>query len=100
MKTAILYYLKTSAMQSSKMSSKKPWVIEFTTDNSYYTSNNHSWAGRRGSVLQNTLYFETKEQALRYIKDNDIVIQYIEDGKKLSNISPNLYSKRFSRTKL
>ena len=78
MKVAKIYIPTKTAMQSGK--SKKSWILEYP---SISTSKDYlmNWTSSENTTKQVKMYFNTKEEAIRYAKLNKIKYILIEPKK-------------------
>ena len=91
MKKAKIYKPSRTAMQSGKRNTKK-WVLKFDTLN---TGINPlmGWESSKDTMSEVKLEFSTKEEALNYVKKNNIDYYVVEPEK--SKIVKKSYSDNF-----
>ena len=80
MRKAKIYKPSQTVMQSGKRNTKK-WILEFDTLN---TGVNPlmGWESSRDTMSEVKLEFSTKEEALNYVKKNNIEYYIIEPQKQ------------------
>ncbi len=91
MKKAKIYKPSRTAMQSGKRNSKK-WILEFDTLD---TGINPlmGWTSSKDTMSEVKLEFLTKEEAINYVKKNNIDYYVVEPEK--SKIIKKSYSDNF-----
>lgn len=67
---AIIYKPTKNAMQSGKKAAKR-WLLEFEHDGSRFISV-LGWTGSKDMNQEIKLYFDEKEQAIRYAEKNNL----------------------------
>ena len=80
MRKAKIYKPSQTAMQSGKRNTKK-WILEFDTLN---TGVNPlmGWESSKDTMSEVKLEFSTKEEALNYVKKNNIEYYIVEPQKQ------------------
>ena len=80
MKKARIYIPSKTATQSG-LGKEDKWILEFDTKD---TSTNPlmGWESSSDTLGEVTMEFTTKEKAIEYAKNNDIIYKVIEPNKK------------------
>ena len=91
MKRAKIYKPSKTAMQSGKGNSKK-WILEFDTLDTEIDPL-MGWESSRDTMSEVKLEFVTKEEAINYVKKNNIEYYIVEPEK--SKIIKKSYSDNF-----
>lgn len=92
-RTAIIYRPSKTAMQSGR-SKTKQWILEFSTDDRKFIDAIMGWIGSKDTTRQIKIPFESKEDAMRYAKENslDFTIKVPHERK----IKPKSYADNFA----
>ena len=91
MRKAKIYKPSKTAMQSGKRNTKK-WILEFDTlDTGIYPL--MGWTSSKDTMSEVKLEFLTKEEAINYVKKNNIDYYVVEPEK--SKIIKKSYSDNF-----
>jgi len=91
MKKAKIYKPSKTAMQSGKRNSKR-WILEFdTSDNEIEPL--MGWESSKDTMSEVKLEFNTKEEAINYVKKNNIKYYVVEP--ETSKIIIKSYSDNF-----
>jgi len=91
MKKAKIYKPSRTAMQSGKRNSKK-WILEFDTLDTGINSL-MGWTSSKDTMSEVKLEFLTREEAINYVKKNNIDYYVVEPEK--SKIVKKSYSDNF-----
>ena len=94
--TIKIYIPSKSAMQSGRGKSKK-WLAEYISDESTIQNPLMGWTSSLDTKSQIRLFFETKEKAIEWAKENNFQY-YIEEPQKRI-IKPKAYSDNFNINK-
>ena len=90
--TIKIYKPSKSSMQSGLGKTKK-WLAEYISDIDNKQDSLMGWNGSLDTKTQIKLFFDTKEQAILWAKNNNY--QYYVDEPKNKNIKPKSYASNF-----
>jgi hypothetical protein len=90
---ARIYQLSKSATQSGSWNVDK-WVLEFEPVPGRFIDNVMGWTGSVDMTQELVLKFESKEQAVNYADQHNIVYELQEPSKSV--IIPKSYSQNFN----
>ena len=94
---AIIYQPAKNAMQSGQANMDR-WVVEYEPEEAKKTDTLMGWIGSGDMRGQIQLRFDTKKEAIAYVKRNGLSYTLIE--KKLRGMTPKSYSDNFKYEKV
>ena len=94
--TIKIYKPSKTAMQSGLGKTKK-WLAEFISEEETIKDNLMGWNSSVDTKSQIKVFFETKEQAIEWAKNNNY--QYFLDEPKLKKVKIKSYSSNFDTNK-
>lgn len=89
---AIIYKPSKTAMQSGRGNSKE-WILEFEDNNLRFKEPLMGWTASSDMKQEIKLYFQTKEEAISYAKQYNIVFSLIQPQTRI--IKPKSYADNF-----
>ena len=87
-----IYKPSKTAMQSGFGNTNK-WLVEFISDEETYKDSLMGWNSSKDTKSQIKIFFDTKEQAIEWAKNNDH--QYFVEEKKVKKIKIKSYASNF-----
>ena len=90
--TIKIYKLSKSSMQSGQGNTKK-WLAEYISDIEQVKDTLMGWNSSLDTKSQIKVFFDTKEQAIKWAKKNNY--QYFVDDSKKRKIKPKSYASNF-----
>ena len=90
--TVKIYKPSKSSMQSGQMNTKK-WLAEYISDTEQDKDTLMGWNSSLDTKSQIKVFFETKEQAIEWAKNNNY--QYFVQDPKQRKIKPKNYASNF-----
>ena len=90
--TIKIYKPSKTAMQSGLGKSKK-WLAEYISDSDNFKDSLMGWNSSLDTQTQIKVFFDTKEQALTWVKKNNY--QFFVEEKKNKKIKPKSYASNF-----
>ena len=90
--TVKIYKPSKSSMQSGQMNTKK-WLAEYISDTEQVKDTIMGWNRSLDTKSQIKVFFETKEQAIEWAKNNNY--QYFVQDPKQRKIKPKNYASNF-----
>ena len=90
--TIKIYKPSKTAMQSGHGKTKK-WLAEYISDKETMKDNLMGWNSSEDTNSQIKLYFETKEKAIEWSKNNNF--QYFVEEPKVRKVKIKSYSSNF-----
>ena len=90
--TIKIYKPSKSSMQSGQRNTKK-WLAEYISDSEQVKDTLMGWNSSLDTKSQIKVFFNTKEQAIKWAKKNNY--QYFVEDPKKRKIKPKNYSSNF-----
>ena len=91
-----IYQPSKTAMQSGRSKNKK-WIAEYISNESYEKDLLMGWNSSKDTKSQIKVFFNDKESAVAWAKDNNFQFEVIEH--QVRKIKPKKYSDNFSFNK-